>query len=120
MLLGQGGGTYRAGSETSSVQICGVSGFDLAELLSKIIVFGLQFLGQHFMSHKDPRRSWRVQVRSGRAAGRSRMEREGVLGESVKCMQFVNTLFREVNFKVHVEYFGDNPCRVSIVFLCVL
>ena len=38
-VVGSGGEvTYRAGSETSSVQICGVSGFDLAEFVSKIIV----------------------------------------------------------------------------------
>ena len=48
-------------------------------------------MGQHFVSQEAPRELWRVKGGSGRVPGRSRRVTEGVLGESVKCMQFVNS-----------------------------
>ena len=82
---GAGGG--EAGLETSSVQICGISGFDLAEFFSSVTVFILS--GATFCvpgGLEGPRGP------QGGTGGCERAPGRVVLGEFEKCVQLVKLL----------------------------
>ena len=110
-VVGSGGeDAYRAGTETSSVQICGVSGFDLAKLLSKIIVC-FTIPGATFYV---PVGYERVLESPRTFRERPREVQEGALGvlcESVKFMQFV-TLSKSI--RNMCESWQDLICNGTI------